>query len=420
MRRFLVGLVIASIAAATPIGAFAGDKEIAQHILQKIDAEKKAGKLRGFDVNLRVENGHVWLSGQVASQQQMQKLLHIASHTSHLGTKQVHKQLRVARLDRPVAESAKASSRFPNLLAVFNREDKATVKKAEPRTAPAPKQSVSRKAPASQLTSSRRTFRNSNADLDSNRASGVDKQRTSHAVAGKTASVPTRHARPTRQANVAKAAPARHSAPLPAPRHRQIALASGEATSPAPQSISAPAIKPVQTVNPTPAVRPTQAQLTPLAPIPQSQENASAVVAGQLTKEQFAAMYQEYLAQVQQAREYYAQMASMNQTPVAFAPAASAPGAAGSAPIAAPNYIPTSHGPVIHHDHPSMPSYAWPGYAAHPNYAALTYPKQYAPSAWPYIGPFYPYPQVPLGWRKVQLEWDDGWWFLNFKNRHFR
>ena len=25
----------------------------------------------------------------------------------------------------------------------------------------------------------------------------------------------------------------------------------------------------------------------------------------------------------------------------------------------------------------------------------------------PYIGPFYPYPQVPLGWRKVQLEWDD-------------
>jgi hypothetical protein len=60
-----------------------------------------------------------------------------------------------------------------------------------------------------------------------------------------------------------------------------------------------------------------------------------------------------------------------------------------------------------------MPGYAWPSYAAYPNYAAVTYPKQYSPTAWPYIGPFYPYPQVPLGWRKVCLEWDDGWWFLD-------
>jgi hypothetical protein len=67
------------------------------------------------------------------------------------------------------------------------------------------------------------------------------------------------------------------------------------------------------------------------------------------------------------------------------------------------------------YDHPSLPGYAWPSYAAHPNYAAVSYPKQYSPSAWPYIGPFYPYPQVPLGWRKVTLKWDDGWWNLDFK-----
>ena len=67
-------------------------------------------------------------------------------------------------------------------------------------------------------------------------------------------------------------------------------------------------------------------------------------------------------------------------------------------------------------DHPHMPGYAWPSYAAYPNYAAVTYPKQYSPTAWPYIGPFYPYPQVPLGWRKVTLEWKDGWWFLDFKD----
>jgi len=67
---------------------------------------------------------------------------------------------------------------------------------------------------------------------------------------------------------------------------------------------------------------------------------------------------------------------------------------------------------------PNMPNYAWPSYAAYPNYAALQYPTQYSPTAWPYIGPFYPYPQVPLGWRRVSLEWDDGWWWLDFDERH--
>ena len=70
-----------------------------------------------------------------------------------------------------------------------------------------------------------------------------------------------------------------------------------------------------------------------------------------------------------------------------------------------------------HSEAPNLPGYAWPGYAAHPNYAAVSYPNQYSPSAWPYIGPFYPYPQVPLGWRKVTLEWDDGWWMLDFHDK---
>ncbi len=79
------------------------------------------------------------------------------------------------------------------------------------------------------------------------------------------------------------------------------------------------------------------------------------------------------------------------------------------------SYAPPSPTPV-RYDLPHFPPYAWPSYAAYPNYAAVTYPKQYSPTAWPYIGPFYPYPQVPLGWRKVTLQWDDGWWFLDFKD----
>ena len=69
-------------------------------------------------------------------------------------------------------------------------------------------------------------------------------------------------------------------------------------------------------------------------------------------------------------------------------------------------------------DGPNMPNYAWPSYSAYPNAAAVQYPTQYSPTAWPYIGPFYPYPQVPLGWRRVSLEWDDGWWWLDFDERH--
>ncbi len=71
-------------------------------------------------------------------------------------------------------------------------------------------------------------------------------------------------------------------------------------------------------------------------------------------------------------------------------------------------YAPTSF------NHPQLPSHAWPSYAQYPNSAAVSYPTQYSASAWPYIGPFYPYPQVPMGWREVSLEWDDGQWNLNF------
>lgn len=72
-----------------------------------------------------------------------------------------------------------------------------------------------------------------------------------------------------------------------------------------------------------------------------------------------------------------------------------------------------------HHlyNQPNMPNYAWPSYAAYDNSAAISYPTQYDASAWPYIGPYYPYPQVPMGWRKSTLEWDDGAWSLKFDSR---
>ena len=68
-------------------------------------------------------------------------------------------------------------------------------------------------------------------------------------------------------------------------------------------------------------------------------------------------------------------------------------------------------------DSPNLPNHSWPTYAQYPNSAAISYPTEYSASAWPYIGPFYPYPQVPLGWRSAQLDWKDGHWGLNFRSR---
>jgi hypothetical protein len=101
--------------------------------------------------------------------------------------------------------------------------------------------------------------------------------------------------------------------------------------------------------------------------------------------------------------------------PLAFATAAN-PGMMGGlgSPMPAGMSAPAAGAPS---GSPNLPGYAWPGYAAHPNFGGVSYPKQYSASAWPYIGPFYPYPQVPLGWRKVTLEWDDGFWMLDFNDK---
>jgi hypothetical protein len=69
---------------------------------------------------------------------------------------------------------------------------------------------------------------------------------------------------------------------------------------------------------------------------------------------------------------------------------------------------------------PGYPNYAWPSYAPYPNFSAVGYPTVYPWQAWPNIGPFYPYPEVPLDWRAVTLRWDDGIWWLDFKKNYTR
>lgn len=60
---------------------------------------------------------------------------------------------------------------------------------------------------------------------------------------------------------------------------------------------------------------------------------------------------------------------------------------------------------------PPLPPYAWPTYAPHGNVSRVGYPTAYPYNAFPFIGPYYPFPKVPMGWRTVQLKWEDGFWW---------
>lgn len=67
---------------------------------------------------------------------------------------------------------------------------------------------------------------------------------------------------------------------------------------------------------------------------------------------------------------------------------------------------------------PKMPPYAWPTYAPHNNYSRVAYPQTYPASAFPFIGPFYPFPKVPPGYRSIKLEWEDGAWYYGRTATH--
>lgn len=64
-----------------------------------------------------------------------------------------------------------------------------------------------------------------------------------------------------------------------------------------------------------------------------------------------------------------------------------------------------------HMQPPPMPPYAWPTYAPYNNFSRVAAPQNYPYEAFPFIGPMYPFPKVPPGWRAVSLRWQDGYWW---------
>lgn len=250
MRRLVLGIAVA-VTSLMPVMGVADDQQIADYIKSRLQAEQQQGNLRGFNVDMRVENGTVWFKGHVSDSTQEMTILKTAQQAGHLGVTQVVDDIAVR------AQAAPAPTETPAKSVAYQQPQPAIV---------------------------------------------------------------------TAQPAIATPQPAYQTSP-----------------------------------------------------------------------------YQQ--ASIQ---ETGASQGVANDTPMPFASAGGGPAA-----------MPASYGGNVGmtSEAPNLPGYAWPGYAAHPNYAAVTYPRQHSASAWPYIGPFYPYPQVPLGWRKVTLEWDDGWWMLDFNDR---
>jgi len=99
MRRYVFRLVILSLALLGTSSVRADDQQIAQQIIERLQAEKKAGALKGFSIDLQVDEGTVWLSGRVTSEQQQAKALDLARRVG--GVKQVVNDLTIAEPHGP-------------------------------------------------------------------------------------------------------------------------------------------------------------------------------------------------------------------------------------------------------------------------------------------------------------------------------
>jgi len=329
MRRLLVALVVAAVAALGPTWALAGNQEVAVQIR---DALKNSGQMHGFRIEVKFQDGTAWLKGHVSSREQLNTALQIAFRTP--GVTRIVNNLTITEPGSAGAPALREPDAPGQRL--LQQSDGAIAAEQLPRLA-------SREIRGPQMP------------------------------------------RPVIGAEVASQPRAQES---PRPMGRADRVPTAFSTAAAPQ------------------VSVTGLQEPTLAP-PQQAEGPQPVLA----QPAIAVPPQTAIA-----------MRPTRPLPIAYTQgggaAAPTPAPAPQAPAPSPApqpMAPIPAGPgMVQYDHPNLPNYAWPAYAAYPNYAAVTYPKQYSPTAWPYIGPFYPYPQVPLGWRKVTLEWHDGWWNLNF------
>ena len=339
MRKFLFGALLASMTATMPSMALSGDREIAQAVMAQLQQHKAEGSLKGFDLDLKVEDGVVYLNGSVSSLAQKRLVEQAASNAA--GACELVSEL---QLKGQTAQTRKSTTA------------KSTVVPASTTEAPA------------------KPSRNDMEVTDSV-ISMLQQSKQSGVLRGFELDVSTVGGDCWLRGTVANQ------------EHKDLVLDQVRRVRGVSRVIDD------ITVARNGVRQASNGELMPSipTPMPVAQGSSMPVMNG-----------------------------SHGMGPRAFAPSGLAGYVEGGAPAGHPVAMQggqTYGAGAPRYDQPNLPSYAWPSYAAYPNYAAVTYPKQYSPSAWPYIGPFYPYPQVPLGWRKVALEWDDGLWYLDFTSK---
>lgn len=298
MRRLMLGIA-AAVTSLIPVMGMADDQQIADFIKGRLQAEQKQGNLRGFNVDMRVDQGTVWFKGHVSNSAQEMTILKTAQAAGHLGVVKV-------------------------------------VDDIDSRATQAPVQSA---------------FRSAGYEQSQYRSPSYDES-PSHDRSPSYDQSPSYDRSSTYDQST-----------FQAPSYQQ-----------GPGYRQAPSQSPFQQAS---------------------------------SRQEFFGEFGGFDGTIVGD---YGGGQIISGVPISGEPLPFASAGGGGEPL--------SYGPSAGiSEAPNLPGYAWPGYAASPNYGAVAYPKQHSASAWPYIGPFYPYPQVPLGWRKVSLEWDDGFWHLDFHDK---
>ncbi|MGB0599004.1 MAG: BON domain-containing protein [Rubripirellula sp.] len=394
MRRKYFGLAIAAFATLGPLQAWGGDREIAEQIISRLEVNRDSGALKDFTLDMKVDAGVVLFQGSVSESSQRDLVLKAAEGIEGV-TKVVDEVSITGEKAEATTEKSKKGFSFRQALAnqaeaIRNQvkpDDKPVAQASTPNAAgkvqPATAVEPATEGPVSsdnQVVSAVVSALSQAKDAGQLRGFGVD-VKSSNGILQLTG----RASSPAQRDTILRIAES-----VPGVSGVREAIAVPNSAPNLPRLPEPPALQEVRA-----------SQLAPVAVDPVAHPN-----------------YSQVPATVASAPVGMPAMATPYPQAAVPAQAAMAPQAAVGAPMGSPvPMAPYSAVGAPRYDSPNLPNYAWPGYAAHPNYAALTYPQQYSPSAWPYIGPFYPYPQVPLGWRKVSLEWDDGWWFLDFTSK---
>ncbi len=380
MRRKYLGLAIAAITALGPASAFGGDREIAEEIMTRLKGSRDAGVLKDFTLDMKVDQGVVLFRGSVSESEQKQLVLSAAEGVE--GIAKVVDEVAV----KAAKTADKAVERQPVAESDQSLRNMLTTDLFQPgeRSAEAPRSVAALEIAPGQIQTTAAVELASPAGLsDQQVVAGVVQALGAAQKDGRLKGFGVDVKCLDGIVSIEGRAGSAEQ------RQRIISIAE-----------SAPGVQGIDQAI-TVIGQPAPALGRPNGVPAQLASNRMAPVNGG----QVPAMASPY---------HMNQPVPVAQTasPVMGAPAMGMP--MQGTPVA------MNHGAGVgapRYDAPNLPNYAWPGYASYPNYAALTYPQQYSPSAWPYIGPFYPYPQVPMGWRKVSLEWDDGWWFLDFTDR---